>query len=173
MQVETARWDPETPVPARPQGLDFLHIPGCTGATLTGGPPPQGKGKCEEGDGQRMIHPHSINFRLFHFWSPPNQSWHPEMPTLPRSLPSARNSQLQDTLPGRQAPCTQDASSMSSPLSLAAEHRADGHSLAATLQTHTQTRGTATHRHAVGVQANGIPAVIQEHIPCILLEGLL
>lgn len=62
---------------------------------------------------------------------------------------------------------------MSSPLSLAAEHRADGHSLAATLQTHTQTRGTATHRHAVGVQANGIPAVIQEHIPCILLEGLL
>ena len=54
-----------------------------------------------------------------------------------RSLPSARNSQLQeDALPGRQAPCAQDASSMSSPLSLGGEHRADGHTLAAMLQIH-------------------------------------
>ena len=42
--------------------------------------------------------------------------------------PSARNSQLQeDARPGMQAPCAQDANSMSSPLSLVGEHRAEGH----------------------------------------------
>ena len=148
---------PEDPSACR-QGLDFLHIPGCTGAismssAQVGHLPRAGASarKRKAMDRGRSIPtaPDSGSFTLLLAGSGPLQTravtWrHPPSPAgvFPRhrSLPSARNSQLQeDTLPGRQAPCAQDASSMSSPLSLGEEHRADGHAPAAILQRHTCT----------------------------------
>lgn len=145
-------------------------------------PPPWGRGKHEEGDRQRKIHPHNTCFRLFHFLlagsGPLRTRTGTHSPALPGgcfpshwSIPSARNSQLQeDTLPGRQAPCAQDASSMSSPLSLGGEHRADGHAPAAALQSHTHTAPPLT-----GVRweldQNKIPAVVQQGLQMFLTSS--
>lgn len=131
------------------RGRDFLCVPGHAGvmsSTAVGASVRKGKAM----DRGRSIPtaPTSGSFTLSPAGSAPLQTRagtqrHPPSPagvfSRRTSLPSARNSQLQeDTLPGRQAPCAQDASSMSSPLSLGGEHRADGHASAATLQRHTR-----------------------------------
>lgn len=76
---------------------------------------------------------------------PQKQSQHQETPPCPLQQdfsPSVRNSQLQeDALPGRQAPGTQEASSMSSPLSLGGEHRAGDHTQTRTASPLAGSRG--------------------------------
>ena len=152
VQAGSACRDPETPVPAD-RGLIFCihqdvrqqhegdgHFPGVGASTR----------KKTTTDRGRSL-PTDTCFRLLHFitvrvWYPKTRAGTWRRPPSPagvlprhRSSPSARNSQLQeDTLPGRQAPCAQDASSMSSPLSLGGERRADRHTPAATLQRHAR-----------------------------------
>lgn len=167
------------------QGLDFLHVPGCTGAIslsstgishLPGAGASMRKRKAIERGRFILTASASGSFTFSLSGSAPLQTrTGTQSPTLAGgcfpshwSIPSARNSQLQeDTLPGRQAPCAQDASSMSSPLSLEGEHRADGHAPAATLQSHTHKAPPLT-----GVQweldQNNIPAVVQQDLQMFL-----